>query len=66
MSTLIVCIDRALYPSFESNWDDQLFRERILAHLRSDLIVLDLGTGAGIIAQMNFRQSCGANLWRGS
>jgi SAM-dependent methyltransferase len=66
MSTLIACIDRALYPSFENNWDDQLFRERILAHLRPESVVLDLGAGAGIIAQMNFRshvaQICGVDL----
>jgi len=66
MSTLIARIDRALYPSFERNWDDRLFRERILAQLRPESIVLDLGAGAGIIAQMNFRgraaQVCGVDL----
>ena len=34
MSGFVARLDRVLYPEFERNWDDQLFRERILAHLR--------------------------------
>lgn len=66
MTTLIARIDRAVYPGFERNWDNRLFREKILAHLRPDSIVLDLGAGAGIIPQMNFRgeaaQVCGVDI----
>lgn len=48
-------IDDNWYPNFAKNWDDTLFRERILAYLTSDSVVLDLGAGAGIVAQMNFK-----------
>ncbi len=54
MSTLITRIDEGLYPDFARNWDDLMFRQRILAYLRPQSVVLDLGTGAGIIAQMDF------------
>ena len=55
MSTLITRIDEGLYPDFARNWDDLMFRQRILAYLRPESVVLDLGAGAGIIAQMDFR-----------
>jgi SAM-dependent methyltransferase len=55
MSKLVEWIDQNLYPQYQSNWDDVLFRERILKHLQqSSLEVLDLGAGAGIVSQMNF------------
>jgi len=66
MLTLIEHIDLAWYPDFKGNWDDWLFRERILTYLRPDSVVLDLGAGAGILPQMNFRgiaaYSCGVDL----
>lgn len=66
MSGLVARLDRVLYPEFERNWDDQLFRERILAHLRPSSTVLDLGAGAGIVEQMNFKghaaRVCGVDL----
>jgi len=66
MSSAIAWLDKKLYPSYINNWDDQIFRERILAHLRPDSVVLDLGAGAGIVSQMNFRglpaQMCGVDL----
>jgi len=59
-------LDKALYPHHERNWDDQLFRERVLAHLSERSVVLDLGAGAGIVVAMNFRgmaaQICGVDL----
>jgi len=56
MKNFIRWLDSKLYPSVERNWDDQLFRERILPHLsRNSMEVLDLGAGAGIVPQMNFR-----------
>ncbi len=56
MSGLIGLIDRKLYPNYQSNWDDRLLRELIITLLRSKpLDVLDLGAGAGIVSQMNFR-----------
>lgn len=49
-------LDQKLYPTFERNWDDRIFRRRILDHLqRSPMDALDLGAGAGIVEQMNFR-----------
>jgi SAM-dependent methyltransferase len=59
-------IDRTWYPGYKNNWDDWLFRERILGHLRPDMTVLDLGAGAGLLSQMNFRglarRVCGVDL----
>jgi len=66
MGNLIKWLDEKLYPDSGSNWDDELFRLRILAHLRPEQIVLDIGAGAGIVAQMNFkgraRKICGVDL----
>jgi len=66
MTSLVAWIDRTCYPRFQRNWDDQLFRERVLAHLHHDTAVLDLGAGAGIVEQMNFRglaaSVCGVDL----
>ena len=66
MSALTAWMDRAWYPGQARNWDDQLFRERILATLTSGSVVLDLGAGAGIVEQMNFRglakRVCGIDL----
>ncbi len=66
MSSLVAKLDRALYPHHQANWDDTLFRERILAHVTPRASVLDLGAGAGILPQMNFRglarDVCGVDL----
>lgn len=66
MSGIIGWLDRRLYPAHAENWDDVLFRERILRHLHSESVVLDLGAGAGIVAQMNFKglvaRICGVDL----
>ena len=65
-TTLREKLDRALYPSYARNWDDQLFRERILQRLTPTAVILDLGAGAGIVQQMNFRglaaRVCGVDL----
>ena len=53
-------LDRKFYPQFGNNWDDQLFRERILAALTPDSAVLDLGAGSGRLPQMDFRGRCGS------
>ncbi|WP_133511693.1 class I SAM-dependent methyltransferase [Candidatus Thiosymbion oneisti] len=56
MNRLVRWLDERLYPGFERNWDDQLFRHRILDHLsQRSMEVLDLGAGAGIVSQINFR-----------
>lgn len=65
MKNLVSTIDNKLYPNFTRNWDDELFRNRILANIKKDLKVLDLGAGAGIVPQMNFKgmvqQICGVD-----
>lgn len=59
-------LDERLYPDCGANWDDELFRQRILEVIRPHHVVLDLGAGAGIVAQMNFRgqvaKICGVDL----
>lgn len=48
-------LDRRFYPDVDNNWDDALFRGEILQCLSPDFQILDLGAGAGIVSQMNFR-----------
>jgi SAM-dependent methyltransferase len=48
-------IDQRCYQKFQNYWDDTLFRQTILDHLQLDMQVLDMGAGAGIVSQMNFR-----------
>lgn len=66
MSGIVEKLDRALYPNFSRNWDDQLLRERVVSHLHAAATVLDLGAGAGIVEQMNFKglagRVCGVDL----
>jgi|CXWL01.1.fsa_nt_gi SAM-dependent methyltransferase len=66
MGGLTSWLDRRLYPRHARNWDDRLFRERILSYLHPDSTVLDVGAGAGIVAEMNFRgevaRMCGVDL----
>ena len=52
---LVSRLDRRFYPGVESHWDDRLFREFILRRLRPTDEILDVGAGAGIIPEMNFR-----------
>ena len=63
---LVQKIDQRFYPAFQKNWDDQIFRQRVLQVLGPDQRLLDLGAGAGIVAEMNFRgivkQVCGVDL----
>jgi len=48
-------LDKKLYPEYKGNWDDQLFRESILDNVQPNSHILDVGAGAGIVPQMNFR-----------
>ena len=63
MSSFRESLDDILYPGVSKNWDDQLLRERVLTRLSNEAVVLDLGAGAGIVTQMNFKglaaQVCG-------
>jgi SAM-dependent methyltransferase len=56
----IKTLDQRFYPTYTENWDDALFRERVLSHVRSTHTILDLGAGSGLVEQMNFRGKCGA------
>lgn len=66
MSRLTQLIDEKFYPDCGDNWDDRLFRERILECLEKGHRVLDVGAGAGIIEHMNFKDKascvCGIDL----
>lgn len=53
--TLVRLMDRALYPRFGERWDDALFRDRVLSRLQDRDHLLDLGAGAGRVAEMNFK-----------
>lgn len=55
MGKLVQSLDKILYPGTENHWDDLLFREFIVRHLRPEYLVLDLGAGAGIVKEINFR-----------
>ena len=55
MTNLTKWIDDKYYSNFQSNWDDNIFRERILTRIDQSHEVLDMGAGAGIVAQMNFK-----------
>jgi SAM-dependent methyltransferase len=59
MSATVSWLDNTLYPDFQANWDDTLFRERILDVLGPNVAALDLGAGAGIVQQMNFKGFAG-------
>ncbi|TLZ21848.1 MAG: class I SAM-dependent methyltransferase [Gammaproteobacteria bacterium] len=66
MNRMVDRLDRALYPGQSSNWDDYIFRDRILSNLSPEAIILDIGAGAGIVQQMNFKgmvaKVCGIDL----
>jgi SAM-dependent methyltransferase len=55
MSSLVRWLDQKLYPEYRANWDDILFRQEIEQVLKPHHHVLDLGAGAGLVTQMNFR-----------
>jgi len=55
MSKLVNWLDKKLYPEHSDNWDDELFRKLIMSYIRPEHSMLDLGAGAGIVSQMNFK-----------
>lgn len=63
---LVELMDSRFYPTFDRNWDDLLFRKRILSVISTCSDVLDLGAGAGIVNSMNFKgkakKVCGIDL----
>ncbi len=55
MNSVVRWMDRTLYPALGDNWDDAVFREVISKKLDRRFRILDLGAGAGIVKQMNFK-----------
>ena len=57
--------DGGRYREFETRWDDRLLRAAVLAELGPTKDLLDLGAGAGIVPEMNFkghaRRVCGVD-----
>lgn len=66
MSRITRWMDEHFYPNHPLNWDDELLRRRVLDVLRPEHDLLDLGAGAGIVTQMDFRgharHICGVDL----
>lgn len=59
MSALTRWMDRTLYGGYGNNWNDELFRQRLLAHIGADTRCLDFGCGRGNVKQMNFKGIAG-------
>ncbi len=57
MGKLVKLFDRTFYPQYADGWDNRLFRCQVLKHLSKNIKLLDLGAGAGISKQMNFKNS---------
>lgn len=55
MTSIVAWMDKRFYGDFQNNWDNALFRRCILNRLQPRFHVLDLGAGAGIVEEMNFR-----------
>jgi len=55
---LVQKLDSIFYPDFQGNWDDEIFRTVVIDHLKSDMILLDVGAGSGRLIQMNFKDKC--------
>lgn len=55
MSKIVTWLDRRWYAGIRSHWDDELLRERVLAHIADGAVALDLGAGSGRVAAMNFK-----------
>lgn len=54
-SRLVAWLDRTVYPQFADSWDNEFFRHALMPHVRRSTFALDLGAGAGIVAEMNLR-----------
>jgi predicted RNA methylase len=59
VSKLSISLDQQPYSDYSDNRDDELFRSEILSRIRPGDTILDLGAGAEIVRQMNFRSLAG-------
>ena len=59
MSSLTRWMDATLYPRHGNNWDDEIFRTRLLEYIGPDKRCLDFGSGRGKVKQMNFKGIAG-------
>jgi SAM-dependent methyltransferase len=48
-------LDRGRYRDYGDRWDDDILRAAVLERLKPQHRLLDLGAGAGIVPEMNFR-----------
>lgn len=48
-------LDEKLYPNHGDNWDDDLFRERLLEIVEQHMSCLDFGAGRGNVQQLDLR-----------
>jgi SAM-dependent methyltransferase len=55
MSILTNWLDKTFYPKHKSHWDNDMFREFTLQHIKSTDRLLDIGAGRGLLPQMNFK-----------
>jgi SAM-dependent methyltransferase len=55
MGSIVNWLDRRFYPGVSDNWDDTLLRKAVQTRLTPASTILDLGAGAGILPQMNFK-----------
>ena len=60
MNKIVSYLDNKFYPDMSDNWDDALFRQYILDVLEPHHRMLDIGAGAGIVEQMNFKGKAGS------
>ena len=52
---IVSSLDQRFYPGIENYWDDRAFRAFVIARLSACDTILDLGAGAGILPEMDFR-----------
>ncbi|MCL6589618.1 MAG: class I SAM-dependent methyltransferase [Firmicutes bacterium] len=59
VTKLVRLMDQHFYRDFGDNWDHRLFREAVLQHLSPRMKMLDLGAGAGVVPELNFKGLAG-------
>src|SRR5215813_9907316 len=55
MNHITEWLDKTFYPSLSHTWSDIAFRSIVLNRLSPGVRMLDLGAGAGIIPEANFK-----------